>query len=77
MTDMTNRGDWRPEKSTSLADRLIDGTLRLFLTEPVAASAGVLIIVAALSNSGLAGFVAFAIAMLFASQLRARYERDL
>lgn len=76
MADMTGQGDWRPQKS-SPADRLIDGTLRLFLTQPVAASAGVLLVVAALSNSGLAGFIAFAIALLFASHLRRRYEGDL
>ena len=77
MTDVTNRGDWHPEKrSTSIADRLIDGTHRLILAEPVAASAGVLLIVGALSDSGLAAIVSFVIAMLFASQLRVRRERN-
>jgi hypothetical protein len=55
---------------------LIDGTHRLILAEPVAASAGVLLIVGALSDSGLAAIVSFVIAMLFASQLRARRERN-
>jgi hypothetical protein len=77
MTDIPHRDDWRPEKPATPADRLIDGTLRLFLAEPVAASAGVLLVVSALSNSGLTGFAAFVISMIFASQLRARLERDL
>jgi hypothetical protein len=77
MADTTDHPGWPPRGSGSPADRLLDATLRLFVAQPVAASAGVLLVVAALSNSGLAGFVGFAIAMLFASHLRARYERDL
>lgn len=72
MAGMTDRRDWHREISASIADRLIDGIVRLFVTEPVAASAGVLLVVGAISNSGLAAFLSFVIASLFAWQLQAR-----
>jgi hypothetical protein len=77
MTDATDRGDWERQKATSAADRLIDWMHDLFLAEPVAASAGAMLVVGALSGSGVAAFAGFVIAMLFASQLRARRERNL
>jgi len=77
VSDTTERRRWHGEDSATPADRLIDWLTRLFIIEPIAASAGVLLIVGALSNSGAAGFVGFVIALLFASQLRKRHERDL
>ena len=77
MTDTTGRRDWHSGGSPSLADRLIDGTVRFFIAEPVSASVVVLFVVGGLTNSGLAAFTGWAIALLFASHLRRRYERDL
>lgn len=77
MSDTADRRPWSSGNARAPADRLIDGAHRLFVFEPVAAAAGVALVAGALSGSGLVGFIGFVVAMLFASQLRVRHERDL
>ncbi len=77
MSDSTERGEWRSQPESSPADRLIGRMYFFFLTDPVAASAVVLMLAGALSGSGLVAWIAFAVSMLVAAHLRHRHERSL
>ena len=59
-------------RESSPTDRLVHYVCRLFICEPVAASAVVLVLVGAFTESASAGWVGFAAALLLASQLQRR-----
>lgn len=70
---MAQQSDPRWVQENSLTDRPIGGVRHLFLLQPVAGSAVVLMLTGALTESATAGWIGFAIALPLACRLRARH----